>query len=229
MKIGVAGCSNSSNSWGKPWHYFVGKHFNAEIIPSFSQGAGNEINIEKVKYILENNQLDYFIYQITEPSRLVVGLDNVEFNTSSSNSLFDGFAFKNIPTYTFNIVENNENIKILTGKDYNVDEFFLGHVMTSEFNLNYKVFHTLMIIQYLCDFYNVKLIMFSWFDDIFELSKKSGYEFVVNKMNIISDFVFKYTNENNIEPIPNDGHFDTEGHRKIFEGYLLPYLNKIII
>lgn len=228
MKIGVSGCSNSSYTWGNPWHYFVGEYFNADIITSYSQGAGNEINIEKIKYILENNDLDYFILQITEPSRYVVGLDNVSTENDSSNQLRNGIKFKNMSFYTFNPVINDKNIKNITGHDYKLDDFYLKHIITSDFNLYYKVFHTLMTIQYLCDSFNVKLIMFSWFDDINLISKKSNYENIISKMNIIPDFVFNFTKQNHIEPIPNDGHFDSESHKKIFEGFLLPHLNKLI-
>ena len=54
MKIGVGGCSNTSVSYGEPWHYYMGQDINCEIVSIFSGAHGNEINIEKIKYILEN-------------------------------------------------------------------------------------------------------------------------------------------------------------------------------
>ena len=48
MKIGVGGCSNTSVSYGEPWHYYMGQDINCEIVSIFSGAHGNEINIEKI-------------------------------------------------------------------------------------------------------------------------------------------------------------------------------------
>ena len=72
MKIGISGCSHSGGAYGKPWHYFVSKNLNSDIIDITSSGAGNEISIEKIKHVLENTtDLDFFICQIV---RLVTSL-----------------------------------------------------------------------------------------------------------------------------------------------------------
>ena len=66
MKIGISGCSHSARHWGNPWHHYMGLRFNAEIVESSSPGAGNEMNFEKVKYILDtHSDLDLFVFQIT--------------------------------------------------------------------------------------------------------------------------------------------------------------------
>ena len=98
MKIGVGGCSHSYYSWGNPWHYYMGKKLNAEIISSSSRGGGNEINLEKIKFILDNHKIDFFVYQVTEPSRMVVGDNNCEQPHDLHNPTF----FNDVSYRTFN-------------------------------------------------------------------------------------------------------------------------------
>ena len=45
-----------------------------------------------------------------------------------------------------------------------------------------KVFHTLMAIQNLFDFYNKKILFFSWSVDIKKLAKEAGYEKILNSI-----------------------------------------------
>jgi hypothetical protein len=60
MKIGVGGCSHSSTGYGYPWHKFMGQRYSAKIIKSSTSGGGNEANVEKIKYIFdENPDLDF--------------------------------------------------------------------------------------------------------------------------------------------------------------------------
>ena len=231
MKIGVAGCSNSSDSWGEPWHYYMGKKYNAEIVASSSCGAGNEMNIEKVRYILENNKPDLFVFQLTEPSRMVLGLseDGLAKNIlDRDGSLHDTNKFGEAFYYTFNGHQNNINVGNLYGTTFDIDKFLVNKSFNSKYNTDIKVFHTMMTIQYLCNIHNVKLIFFSWFMDINQLSKDNGFDYITKDMYIIPGYVFDYTNQNNIQATMENNHFDTESQEKIFENYINPYLQTLI-
>lgn len=233
MKIGAVGCSNSSFVWGNPWHHFVGIKYNADIISGSSTGAGNEMNIDKMRIILQNNKLDYFIVQVTEPSRFVIGIENYmeELNTNEINpaigekGLHGHNRYQDLAFYTFNGRSNDENLERLFGRKFNVDDFFINHVFTSNFNTNNKVFHTLLTMKALCDSYNVKVLFFSWFVELFHLAKKCGYYDVIKNFNICEGTVYEYMCNNDIKPLP-DGHFDSLGHEKLVNGYLVPFLDQ---
>jgi hypothetical protein len=83
-------------------------------------------------------------------------------------------------------------------------------------------------MQYLCDIHNVKLIFFSWFNNLEELSQNSGHEKTIERMNVIPSSVFDFTQKNDIKPIPSDGHFDSDAHERIFEEFIYPYIKNII-
>ena len=233
MKIGVTGCSNSSTAWGHPWYDYVGVEYNAEIISSSSSGAGNEMNVDKMKYILENNDLDYFIVQVTEPARFVVGINNYTYDLPDgkinewvgSLGLHGANRFEDLAYYTFNGHNNQDNLKRLFRKDFNVDDFFINHVFASNYNCKNKVFHTLLTMKQLCDMYNVKILFFSWFADLYELAESCGYSDIIKNLDICEGVVFDYTKQNNITPL-QDGHFGSKGHEGIFQGFLKPFLDK---
>lgn len=233
-KIGVTGCSHSSFSWGNPWHHYLGENFDVEIISSSSSGAGNEMFIQKIKYILENHTLDYFIVQLTDPNRLVMGINDTSINDYSvfngTTTLHSNNVFENVIYYTFNSHDNSSNFKRIFGKDFNcVDDLFINNILNSKYNEQHKIFHTMMTMQNLCDHFNVKLIFFSWFVDIFKLSVKSGYQSVIKNMSIIPGDVLSFCNKNKIYPIPNEGHYDSEACKKIFDQFLFLKLKSYIL
>jgi hypothetical protein len=240
MKIGISGCSHSGGAYGKPWHYFVSKNLNSDIIDITSSGAGNEISIEKIKHVLENTtDLDFFICQITEPTRLDFGLCgndieeefklfyNIPYDPNSLNSHRD---FKGINYYTFNLNDENNNFlnKIINSK-YEIQDFMNNHILISDFNVRIKVFHTLMTIQHLCDLFNKKVLFFSWYVDIKKLAKESGYSEIIKNINIIDGNVVEFCDDNNLDEYKVDNiHYNSEGHEKIYNGYIKPALNNFL-
>ena len=223
MKIGVSGCSNSSFGWGNPWHVFMGEKYGAEVISSSSRGAGNEMNVEKIKYILDHNELDFFVYQVTEPSRLVLGTTKGEHELGlHSSNIFNDSCY-----YTFNGHRNDANISRIFNQNYKLDEFMVHNVVPSKYNTNYKVFHTLMSINQLCDFYGVKVFFFSWFSDLHKLAEESGYSHIINKLHVMNGTVEEFVNRQQLKPIPGDCHFDSDNHKIIYEQFIHPQLEQL--
>jgi hypothetical protein len=225
MKIGVGGCSHSSDGFGKPWHYYMGEKLSSDIIESSSSGGSNECNIEKVKYIFEKNpDLDLFILQLTEPSRFSIPIlnklknDELVLNTTPPNY------FKGTTFYTFIGCGNDERIKELTGYDVKFDRFFLKNIYISDFNTKYKFIHTIMDFQYLANHYKKKIIFFSWFVDVKEIANSIGYESIIKEMFILDGYVEKFTNERKINKLRGDSHYGSEEHELIFNEYIYPQI-----
>jgi hypothetical protein len=227
MKIGVGGCSHSSSGYGKPWHFYMGNKFDAKIVISSSSGQANEINIEKVKYIFEKNpDLDYFVLQLTEPSRFLLPLredKKEDLIFLESPDTFNGMKF-----YSAKYNQNDQIIRKLTKIDVKFNDFFKNHVYTSDFNVKYKLIHTMMSIQHLSDHYNKKMIFFSWFVDVKKIAHSIGYESIINKMNVLDGCVDTFIKENNVQSLPNDSHYGSESHEMIFNQYIYPQIKDII-
>lgn len=232
LKIGVTGCSFSSNVYGHPWHYYMGEKLNAKIIDSSSPGAGNEMNFEKVKYILDNHpDLDLFVFQVTEPGRFVIGLDNIvnpSMEHISYTNIHNGVVFNGMYYYTINGHKNDENLTNIVGKKVSIDDFIVNHSFTSDYNQKYKIFHTLLGIQQLCDFYNKKVIFFSWVVDLFKLADEIGYGEVIKSMNIVPGYVEDTVSKNKIKRIKDDGHFDSENSERIYNEFIHEGIKKFI-
>jgi hypothetical protein len=227
MKIGVGGCSHSSTLYGNPWWYYLGEDMGAEIIPISSGASGNEKNIEKIKYIFETYpDLDLFVYQITEPARFVVGIETDPIDIK--NYLNDYGGDKQDPYYTFFGEGNDHRLE----KRYNIktqfDEFFMNKMMTSDYNMKFKVFHTLMSIQYIADLYNKKIIFFSWFLDLQKLAIDAKHTKSIEKMSILNNYVENFIKINNLTRIKDKTHLGSESHKIIYNEFIKPQLKNII-
>ena len=239
MTIGVAGCSHSGGAFGKPWHYYMKEKYGANVIDLSISGGGNEMTIERIKHVLDNNKdVDFYVYQIIDPSRLVLGLygndvkdeyknvANIRYNEDDINSIRE---FKGIGNYVFKMKENDDYLNKILDSEYSVSKFIENHVLISDFNLKIKVFHTLMAIQHLFNFYNKKVIFFSWSVDILELSKESGYYEILKEMNFIKGNVESFGVKRNLEKVEGDNfHYVTESHKIIFDEFLSEDIDKFI-
>jgi hypothetical protein len=224
MKIGVQGCSHSSDTYGHPWHYYLGQEYGADIKFGASSGSGNEINIEKVKMLINRYpDMKTFILQLTDPSRFDFGIDNVDYEWDSRDK-----ELGDLRHYTIRLSNDDNELKNHFKKDYHIHDFFKKHVLTSDLNQKYKIFHTLMSIQYICNFYGVKLIIFSWYIDLQSLANEIGYCNILDKMNILKGSVNNFINDNNIKGIPGNGHYGSEEHKQIFEEFINLQLKNII-
>jgi hypothetical protein len=224
MKIGVIGCSHSSYGYGNPWHHYIKEKYNNVSVEYLATaGSGNEYNIEKIKYILDKNEdIRHFIIQLTEPSRLDIGMDNMdyEYRDLIIRSL------KDIPHITLRMNDFDNSLKNYVSKEYKIYDFFKNHVLMSNYNQNYKIFHTIMSITQLCSFYNVNPIFFSWFVDLKKIANNTNYSKILEKINMLDGYVFDHITKNNIKEIPGNGHYNSEAHKRIFEEYINPQLIK---
>jgi hypothetical protein len=86
-----------------------------------------------------------------------------------------------------------------------------------------------MSIQHICDFYGVKLIFISWFIDLQLLANEINYGDILEKMNVLDGSVVNFIYKNKIQGIPNNGHYGSEEHKKIFDEYINPQLSNWIL
>jgi hypothetical protein len=230
MKIGVGGCSHSSTGYGYPWHKFMGQKYSAEIIKSSTSGGGNEANVEKIKYIFDNHpDLDFFVLQLTEPSRFVFGMDDFNSLKEKTDCFLDNpTTFNGAKYYTAIGGGNDGRLKKRTNIDVNFDKLFKNYIYISDYNTKYKFLHTMMSFQYLANHYNKKIIFMSWFVDVAELAQSVGYQDIIKNMTILDGHVQGFINKNKIPSIPQNGHYDSEAHEIIFNDYIYPQLNKLI-
>lgn len=246
MRIGVAGCSHSGGGYGKPWSHFMARELNCEICDVSASGVGNEMMIEKIKKSFDSpkNEFnsDFYVFQLTDPSRLVLGLYGndleKEYNKKFGNLLFNKDninchrSTNDVSYYTFRYGTNDEELNELINGNYKVNEFIRNHVLISDFNMKIKIFHTIMAINQLFNFYKKKVLFFSWFVDIVELSKQVGYGEIMSKINIIDGCVLDFINKKNLKTLPNDSHYGTEEHEIIYKEFLhnkiLDFINREI-
>lgn len=244
MNIGVAGCSHSGYGWGNPWSYYMKNSLNCEVCDVSASGIGNEMMIEKIKVVLDNkinapyNNVDFFIFQVTEPSRLVLGLHgndiNEEYNKNFPNLLYRENInchrrTNGIDYITIKYGTGDQEINKLVQENYKVSDFFMKHILISEFNTKIKVFHTLMAVQNLFNFYNKKVLFFSWNLDLVELSKEVGYYDIIKKFNFIDGCVENFTKSRKIKTIDNSNiHYGSEEHKIIYEDFLHEHIKKFI-
>ena len=187
--------------------------------------------IEKIKKTLEKNNADFFIFQIIEPSRLVLGLNGnnpeEEYEKYHNGLLYHRDHINchrqtnGISYFTFQQSIDNKDINKLIDKNYDISNFMREHIITSDFNMKIKVFHTLMTIQNLFNFYKKKVLFFSWSVDIKELAKEVGYGEILNSMYIMDSNVETFAKNRGLKTVSETNfHYGSESQRIIYEDFL---------
>lgn len=238
MKIAFAGDSHSTNVYGKCWSSYLKDDLNCEMVDISCAGVGNEMLIEKIKYVLDNDNVDYFIFQLTDPSRLVLGLSGNDVEEEYTKYQVVDYYHQNINCYretnkisynTFKVLENEDYInKVLNTNYVDVQKFMDNHVLISDFNLRIKIFHTLMAIQFLIESYGKKILFFSWFVDIKEMSKQSKYEHILERINILDGCVEDFAKKNKLDKHSDGFHYGSNAHKIIYEEFLSNYIKNFI-
>jgi hypothetical protein len=233
MKIATLGCSHSSDYAGDSWPIFLSRELNAELLQAYSSGAGNEMNIEKLRYLLDFKP-DLIIVQLTDPVRLVLGLDSnlVRPYVSTPGGWRGEFChtqhFKGSYYYTFNAHENDENLSRMLKRTVSVDNFMLKGPITSEYNLYHKVLHTISTMAFIAQKKNIPIVFFSWSVDIHKIIKEQNYSDLFNDLDIIPSFIEEFVLENSLAPISvgqkGAGHHAPANQEVIAKKYILPFL-----
>lgn len=234
LNIGVAGCSHSGGSYGNAWTHYMTQELGCKTKDVTSSGVGNEMMIEKIKKVLDSNhdKVDFFIYQIIEPSRLVLGLNGNNPKEEYENNPYFKFKYNEnnlschrqtngISYVTIQHSISNNDVNKLINKNYNIEEFMREHIIVSDFNMKIKVFHTLMAIQNLFNFYNKKVLFFSWSVDIKELAKEVGYGDIINSMYIMDGNVESFAKKQNLKTFSElNSHYGSESQKIIYRDFL---------
>jgi len=235
LNIGVAGCSHSGGGYGHPWTYYMSHKLGCKLTDVTASGVGNEMMIEKIKRTLEtkikDDNVDFYVYQIIEPSRLVLGLNgnNPEDEYKKYQKELH-YAEKNIcchrqtngiSYFTFQQSLSNDDINKLIDGNYDIADFMRKHILISDFNVKIKVFHTLMAIQNLFNFYKKKVLFFSWSVNIKELAKEVGYEDILSSMYIMDGNVESFTKNRKLKTVSDiDFHYGSESQKIIYDDFL---------
>ena len=133
-----------------------------------------------------------------------------------------------ISYYNF-LINNDNDLNNLLETNYNEDflHFIKNHVIISDYNLKIKIFHTLLTIKGLFDYYNKKVLFFSWNTDIIKLADENGYGDIIKQFNIIEGSVIDFANKNNLKKVDNI-HYGTDEHKIIYDEFLKSHINKFI-
>lgn len=219
--LATLGCSHSSDIWGTSWPDYLASSLDYNLIRAASPGAGNGFYTEKLNHILQNNNIDLVVIQLTEPSRVVLGLTSAEqLSGTEINNLNDPNSFGNLGGYTWNVVSNESNIKRITGHTIVIDDFFYREVSTSKW-VDYKLLHDICAMQYMCDSFNVPCIFWSWFCPMEEMFLPQ-YSWLENKINYVNNCASTYIKNNKIQCIIGDSHYDSNAHARLCDEWLVP-------
>lgn len=220
------GCSNSSASWGKSWPDFLAEKNNFNLVRASSNGAGNSFFIEKLNFILQEQAIDLVVIQLTEPSRVVLGMKSNEKNMPKTNYT-DGCSFNNIGCYTWNAWKNNHHVLQMTNIDRDIDSFWLKEVSISEW-INYKICQDICTMKYICDSFEKPVIFFSWFVDFDSLFVKE-YQWLKHKINYADSWATDFFNKHNLNPVPEcDYHYNGDANELLVNEWLLPKIQKFL-
>jgi len=217
MLLATTGCSNSSNMLGDSWPDFLSRKLQWELLNAHSAGAGNEMNVEKVRYLCEQRP-DLLVIQLTEPVRLVWGAIDGKYTDKITESL----QFEDVSYYTVNSHDNVKNVESVYGYRMSDDQFIRESILLSNYNSEIKTIHTMMTMVHIANTYNVSCMFFSWFVDIIALLKKRNHLVFFKNIPIHPIVTQKYM-EQNFTAAPCS-HFYPDAHEKYVNDILYPWV-----
>lgn len=218
------GDSHSSTMCGNSWPDHLSKAWGMNLLRASSPGAGNSFYIEKLHYVLRNYNVDRVVIQLTEPTRIVTGFSEYESRPFTSSVLEDCNKISDLGCYTWNLRDNETNIKNILNKDTKIDNVWISQVGLSKW-VDYKVMQDVMTMQYLCDSFNTPCIFWSWFVPMEQLFIQP-YEWLANKITWIGGHGWQWLGENKINPTEDEHHFSSESHYRLVHEWLIPKINK---
>ncbi len=231
MKMLTVGDSHSCNwIWGDTWAEILPDRFGMEPLVARSAGAGNSVYIEKIHHALKTyNDIELVVIQTTEHSRVVTGFEKDYLRPYSHGELTNSQRMNDVLTYTWTCRENgNErNIYNMIKQETKIDDVWSMYIATSIFN-EYKYFHDIITIQYICESYGVDCVFFHWFMDITELHSYNDYKWILNNIKSVPSSFINWKKDNNIEA-KEDGHYGPEVHELFVDTWLKNEVEKLRI
>lgn len=221
-KLLTVGDSNSSSMYGNSWPDFLSEKLNSEFLRASSPGAGNSFYIEKLHEGLKIFKPDLVVVQLTEPSRIVTGLNDIARNVEST-SFEDGTTFNDLKCFTWGIHNNDGKIKKITGKDVEIDQVWLPQISTSRW-VDYKAMQDILTMNSLCSYFKTPVIFFSWFVD-FEKLFLQNYSWIKSQMNWVPGHAWQILIDRKIPShSPTDFHYGPSAHKILVDEWLYPEL-----
>ena len=162
--IATLGCSNSGNITGNSWPVILADRLNCTLTQYWSNGAGNEgINIEKF-ISLASTKPDAIFVSLTAIARFVVSLNTATLPKVDLGT--DGNYYNNNMYYTINPDNNIGNLTRMGYKCSKETDQVLFTMIATDYNSEFKIFHTISTLMHIANSFDVPVYMFSWFDDI---------------------------------------------------------------
>ena len=218
------GDSHASSGWGLSWPDHLSSFWDMSLIRASSPGAGNSFYIEKLHYVLRTSKIDKVVIQLTSPTRVVTGFKYYETKTQNTVSLEDGNKIDDIGCYTWNIRNNESNIKNILHKDTKIDNIWIPNVGLSKW-IDYKVMQDIITMQYLCDTYNVTCVFWSWSVPMKQLFIKP-YDWLKTRILWVEGCGEKWLTTNRILPTEDNVHFSSDAHYRLVSEWLKIELDK---
>jgi hypothetical protein len=196
-------------------------------------------NIVPINRFLHNLYFTHTIENLVRPSELAGAIDAGEITKKgfykflTNERVFkqlkeiQGFTYEGFREQLKNDIDkiktsfDNNDVNRLLNKNYDIADFMRKHILISDFNMKIKVFHTLMAIQNLFNFYNKKVLFFSWSVNIKELAKEAGYENIISSMNILDGDVETFAKNRQLKTFSElDFHYGSESQKIIYDDFL---------
>lgn len=232
MKIGTLGCSNSSDLVGDSWPVVLGNRLNCEIIQWASIGSGNEaLMVEKLCTMVQHKP-DFIIIQLSGISRCTMSLNGLQRRINYKDDAMSGHHWEGQGYYTFNIHDNIPSLKNWINMNWTKEQDDnLFKFLVTDYNMEFKIFHTLSTIQSIGIYSSIPIYIWSWFDDIGHiLDKYPKWKPLINTNNMmmgrpISDVLYENFGRNS-EYIAPCHHWYRPAHEFITDSFLLPFLKE---
>jgi len=235
--IAVYGCSHSSddfgavgNTKGKPWCKHLAEKFDFKLIQRASPGANVGMYIDKLLYDLEEHEIDGVICQISGATRLTLGFrhwDNKEWQWEEDKEHNGGV--KHIGMYTWHNIQSDKKFGTPFMDHFkpnyptqNIHKFIFREIALSNWMKNYSN-QNLMNFITICNKFNKKLLAFSWNEPLKSSYLLPQYRWILDDVTYIEQNCMNeggFFEENNISPVPGDGHYDSEAHLRLCNEYL---------
>jgi hypothetical protein len=221
--IATLGCSNSGNITGNSWPVILADRLNCTLTQFWSDGAGNEgMNIEKF-VALASTKPDAIFVSLTAISRFVVSLNaptQPEIKSNTDSNHFNGNRY-----YTINPVNNRNNLTTMGYKCSKSTDNLLFTMMATDYNSEFKIFHTISTLMHIANSFDVPVYMFSWFDDIESqlLKKYSIWNKTFPYKNYLFDNAQAILSSSKFKGAPC-GHWYEDAHTYLVDTHLIPKL-----